>query len=349
MHIAIATTATPLVTGGAEYLCDNLKTACESAGHAVSVITKPFSDASPTLVKKSIAQWQVEDFSLYGRSQPDLVIGLKFPAFYLEHDCQVNWLLHQHRAVYDLWDWLTKQGHDHSDEELALREQIQTLDTQALSSALQNFTISKNVSKRLLHYNGISAPAIYHPPALADQLKPRVLDLGGDYIFAPSRLEPLKRQSLLIEALSMTRQPVKAVICGGGSQRPYLQALIDQHQLQHRVRLLPHVSDKELVKLYRGAAAVFFTPYDEDYGYITLEAMAAAKPVVTCFDSGGPTEFVLDGETGNIEPPEALYLARRLDQMHADKKTTRAMGDQAYQHYCALDLNWQHVVEQLVS
>jgi len=43
---------------------------------------------------------------------------------------------------------------------------------------------------------------------------------------------------------------------------------------------------------------VVFPPFDEDLGYVTLEAMLAAKPVITCNDSGGPMEFVRDRENG---------------------------------------------------
>lgn len=54
--------------------------------------------------------------------------------------------------------------------------------------------------------------------------------------------------------------------------------------------------------------AVFFGPYDEDYGYITLEAMLAAKPVITCRDSGGPLEFVQQDETGWVVEPDPKRL-----------------------------------------
>ena len=51
-------------------------------------------------------------------------------------------------------------------------------------------------------------------------------------------------------------------------------------------------SDDELIELYAGALGVIFPPYDEDYGYVTLEAFLAHKPVITTTDAGGPNEFV---------------------------------------------------------
>ena len=54
------------------------------------------------------------------------------------------------------------------------------------------------------------------------------------------------------------------------------------------------------------ALGVIFPPLDEDYGYVTLEAMLAAKPVITCTDSGGPLEFV-----GASRRPAWSFLPRR--------------------------------------
>ena len=55
-----------------------------------------------------------------------------------------------------------------------------------------------------------------------------------------------------------------------------------------------------------------FVPQDEDYGYITLEAMLAAKPVITVTDAGGPLEFITDGSEGLITAPEPAPLARAM-------------------------------------
>ena len=71
------------------------------------------------------------------------------------------------------------------------------------------------------------------------------------------------------------------------------------------------ITERQLIDLYAGALAVVFPPFDEDYGYVTLEAFLARKPVITTTDAGGPLEFVDDGVTGLVcEPtPEALGAA----------------------------------------
>ena len=75
--------------------------------------------------------------------------------------------------------------------------------------------------------------------------------------------------------------------------------------------------------LYRDALAVLYVPYDEDYGLVTVEAMACGKPVVTTHDSGGPLEFVIDAENGFVTRPEPQALAERIDQLASDPDLAR--------------------------
>jgi glycosyltransferase involved in cell wall biosynthesis len=349
MRIAIATTQTPYVIGGAEYLANNLINACRETGHQVEVISQPFLDESSATVDESLSRWTQDNFSLWGSRQPDLVICLKFPAFYIAHECKIMWTLHQHRSVYDLWDYSQEQGHQHSTAEDALRQKVTALDNDAFGSALQNFTISKTVSKRLKHYNNISSTPLYHPPALAEALfRHDAASEIGDYIFAPSRLEPLKRQHLLLEALRLTTHPIKAVLCGQGSYENHLRNFVIHHGLQDRVMIHTQLSDADMVKHYKNSLAVFFGPYDEDYGYVTLEAMLAKKAVITCCDSGGTNEFVVHEQTGFIEPPGPEQLAARLDALYLDKKLAKSMGENAYAHYHSLSLSWDNVLNHLL-
>ena len=92
---------------------------------------------------------------------------------------------------------------------------------------------------------------------------------------------------------------------------------------------LGQISEDALREHYANALAVPFVPYDEDYGYITIEAMLSSKPVVTTLDAGGPTEFVVDGETGRVVAPEAKALGQALDALVADPAAARRMGQNA--------------------
>jgi glycosyltransferase involved in cell wall biosynthesis len=202
------------------------------------------------------------------------------------------------------------------------------------------------VAERLARYNGLQAAPLHHPPPAVEQLQ------GGEswgYILCPSRLETLKRQWLLIEAAARTRADTPILIAGDGGQRPQLEQLIAERGLGHRVRLLGRVSEAEKRQLYAHALAVFFGPQDEDYGYITLEAMAAGKPVITCDDSGGVLGFVEHGTTGWVVPPQAETVADAIDQYAADPAMAARQGVAGRAAFDALDLNWNRVVETLLA
>ena len=73
------------------------------------------------------------------------------------------------------------------------------------------------------------------------------------------------------------------------------------------------IPDEELIDLYLGALAVYFGPFDEDYGYIAIEGMAAARAVIVTTDAGGPLEFVRPDETGIVVEPEPAAIAASFD------------------------------------
>ena len=125
------------------------------------------------------------------------------------------------------------------------------------------------------------------------------------------------------------------VVAGEGTQRGDAERAAERAGVADRVMFLGTVGDDDLIELYAGALAVVYPPYDEDFGYVTLEAFLARKPVVTCSDSGGPNEFVIDGVNGCVCDPsaDAIGAAIRLldaDRTHAAALVMRARGGAAH-------------------
>ena len=92
-----------------------------------------------------------------------------------------------------------------------------------------------------------------------------------------------------------------------------------------------------------------YLPFDEDYGYVTLEAMLAGRAVVVARDGGGATEFVEDESEGFVVEPEPRAIAERLDALYADRERARRMGVRGREKLRAMNLSWEHVVERIVS
>jgi glycosyltransferase involved in cell wall biosynthesis len=77
--------------------------------------------------------------------------------------------------------------------------------------------------------------------------------------------------------------------------------------------------------------------------------MLAAKPVITCTDSGGPLEFVHAGETGLIADPAPEDLGAAMDQLWANRDKAREMGESARKLYDGLNISWKEVVRKLLA
>lgn len=350
MRVGIATVHTPGIHGGAEFLVDGLVEAVRSAGHSVHKITAPFFFDHPDAAGKTMDHCLATDFMRFDGGQIDRMICLKFPAYMIKHPNKRIWLLHQHRAAYDLYGtphgWLP--GKPETD---ALKARIIQGDGIALGieqpgSARAVYTIAERVCARLRQYNGIESTALYHPPANAEEFR---CEEPLPYIFVPSRLESLKRQDLILKALALCRTPIKAVFAGTGSMQAQLLAETEKLGLMDRVRFVGAISRQDMLNYYAHAMAVFFGPLDEDYGYITLEAMLSGKPVITCKDSGGPLEFVIDSETGFVADPRPEAIAEALEQMAGNAGLARDMGRNGLARYKSMDITWGHVVERLLE
>ncbi len=346
-RIIIATVQVPFIQGGAEAHARGLQQALQRAGHESEIVTMPFRFGPVREVRKSMCRWEEEDLACLNGYQPDAVICLRFPAYYLQHPEKRVWLLHQHREVYELWSKTLKAADPVEHGELkALQADIQAKDGEQLSRCPRLFANSKNVAARLWRFNGLRAEPLYHPPPLAERFYTAE---AWPFIFCPGRLEGLKRQDLLIRAMQAVRSPVKAILSGAGSQADSYQRLIQDHGLEDRVLLPGRLSRAELLACYARCLAVFNGPFDEDYGYVSLEAMLARKPVITCTDSGGTLEFVEPGRTGFCIEPEPGRLTEAVEDLYADQKRARDMGRQGHARYRELEIGWERVVEKLVG
>lgn len=341
MRILITGNHVPFIHGGGEYHLHNLQAQLKRRGHQVELMRIPFKFQPESDVQRAMDFCEGYDFNLPNGQKVDRVISLQFPAYGMAHHQHIVWIMHQHRAVYELYD-----RQPQTPALAQLRTAIHAYDQRVLSRAYQRFANSARVAQRLEQYNGLTAAPLYHPPPHADRF---VNAAPMDYIFAPSRLETLKRQALLIEAARYLTTPVSIIIAGEGGQAQHYQQLIQHYQLQDRVRLIGRISEAEKIAWYANALAVYFAPFDEDYGYITLEAWLSAKPVITATDSGGPTELITHQQNGWILSPDPQSIAATIDAAWQNKHNTIDMGQHGRQTYHQKNIHWDHVIEQLLS
>jgi glycosyltransferase involved in cell wall biosynthesis len=348
MRILALTTQVPFVRGGAELLAEGLIRALQTAGHDAELVAIPFKWYPATQVLDHMLACRLLDLSEACGDKIDRVIGLKFPTYLIAHPNKVLWLVHQHRTAYELWD------SPHGDlikmpDGPQVRQAIHNADNQALAECQAIYTIAGNVSKRLKHFNNTDSEPIYSPPFGAENFYTAA---AADYLFFPSRLNVMKRQQLVLEALALTQQPVHVVFAGKSDEvatTQALQATIVRLQLADRVTFLDAISEAEKLDRYARAIGVVYPPIDEDYGYITLEAMLASKPVITCADSGGTLEFVVNQVTGLVAQPTPESLAVAMDQLWSDRAVAKQWGQAGRDRYASMKISWSNVVEKLLT
>lgn len=340
MNIIVTANTVPFIHGGADYHIEGLIQELKFRGHNVESIRFPFRFNPNAELTNLMDFCESQNYTCPNGQAVDRVISLQFPAYGVHHPNHVIWLMHQHRNAYDLYP-------DHpTSEQALLRDQIVDYDNRTIALATKVYANSVCVSERLQKFNQIKSEPLYHPPYGWQHFYNQT---AQDYIFFPSRLEQLKRQDLLIEAAVHLESPVKIIIGGSGGQHLAYQAKIDELKLADRVRLIGRFTEQQKLVYYAQCLAVFFAPKDEDYGYITLEAMLSSKPVITCTDSGGPLEFVEDQITGLVCNPDPKEIAQAIDQLYADKKKAKLMGQAGYNKYHASNISWDNVVETLTG
>jgi glycosyltransferase involved in cell wall biosynthesis len=137
------------------------------------------------------------------------------------------------------------------------------------------------------------------------------------------------------------------VIGGDGEERVRLTNMIRALGVGERVTLLGTLDDARLVEQLARCRAVCFPPLAEDYGFVTAEAFASAKAVVTCRDSGGPAELVQDGVNGFVCEPTPIALAQALNRLMADRALAERLGSAARES--ARALQWPAAVRALTE
>lgn len=345
MKVLVVNNMAPFVWGGAEELAIHLQKNLVIAGHEAEILRIPFQWEPATHIPSQMLM--VRAFELWN---VDHVIALKFPAYLIRHPKKTLWLLHQYRQAYDLLDagQTNLPPGKHGNELQAL---IRNADNESFAESRHIFTNSEVTRQRLLKYNGFDAEVLL--PPVND---PELFQGGeqGDYIFAGGRVNAMKRQHLLLEALAHADNRVKLVIAGP----PDTQA--DAEKLKEAVvrlglggsvkldlRFLPRGTYAEYMN---GAAAVAYLPFDEDsLGYVAMEAATAAKALITTTDSGGILGLARHEQTGWVAKPNAESLANAMNSVFENAVVSHQYGKACRDLLQGMGINWPETVAALLQ
>jgi len=318
--------------GGAERFYEGLLSGFRAMGCLPELIFVPAQEATTGQILENYERAKELELSRF-----DFVVSTKVPAYAVSHPHHVLYLVHTVRVFDDMFDdTFIPAAPVHYQERAA----VHAADFAALQKVPTRFAIGYEVSRRLQRWRGLDAKVI-HPPLVSNPFKGGPI---GNYFFIAGRLHPWKRLDLLIEAVKRSSLPLRLLIAGVGEAQESLRALANNDS---RIEFLGRISDQELVKLYSGALAVPFVPVREDYGYITLEAFASGKAVITCTDSGEPAHIVRHMHNGLVVAPNAADLRGALEWAYAHPEVLQAMGQEG--QAWVNSMSWEKVALQLAS
>lgn len=381
MKIAvIAPSPVPFTIGGLENLvwglCDTINQTTE---HQCELIKLPSREHNFWDLIETYYSFYKLDVSQF-----DMVIYSKYPAWMVQHPRGICYMAHCLRGLYDTYqhtprptevprenkhvnrilDYMdTYYCPDSLDDFFELlfelkekpvpgayyafpgpfiRKLIWYLDRWGLSQRKTEryYSISETVKNRTDYFPPDARVEVVYPPSTLQDAS------AGDYqyIFMVSRLDAPKRIDMLIRAMQYVKSDIPLYIAGTGPERERLEKLAGADE---RIHFLGYVRDEEVEEYYRNSLVVPYFPYDEDYGYITIEAMLHRKPVITTVDAGGPKEFVRNDETGYVTAFDEREIAEKIDYFAQNPQEAARMGENAYQ--TVRKITWQSVAEGLLT
>jgi glycosyltransferase involved in cell wall biosynthesis len=344
MKVLVLSTMVPFVHGGAEELCDHLVGNLRLAGVDAEAFRIPFTwDPADRLIDEMVIARTLR------LDNVDKVIALKFPAYMVPWHDKVLWLLHQYRQAYDLRDAGQSNIADDARGHQIVAA-IRTGDALAFGEAKRIFTNAPITARRLRHYNAVDS-TVLRPPLNDPEL------FGGGraegYVLATGRINADKRQHLLVKALRHA-PGVRLVVAGppdtpedGERLRRLAVTAGAEDRLTLDLRFLPR---GDLARLVNGASAVAYLPFDEDsFGYCTMEAFQAGKPVLTTIDSGGVLDIVRDGETGLVATPDPEALGAALATLADQPERAGRLGRAGHEALDVHQLTWPATIGKLLS
>jgi glycosyltransferase involved in cell wall biosynthesis len=192
----------------------------------------------------------------------------------------------------------------------------------------------------LLERNGLNRPVMAISCGIdrAHYAGPRSEPAGAPTVLFVGRLDAEKNVHELLEAAAALPPEVHVELVGDGSERRRLEALAARLGIAERVRFHGFVPDEELVRAYRRCDVFCMPGTAELQSLVTMEAMAAGRPVVAA-DAMALPHLVRHGQNGWLYPPgDVTELARLLATVLADERTRTAMGKASLELIAVHDL-----------
>jgi glycosyltransferase involved in cell wall biosynthesis len=209
------------------------------------------------------------------------------------------------------------------------------------------FAISKTIQTRLKNYLNTGSEVLY--PGI--EYERFYCSNYKHYFLYPSRIAPEKRFEFAIEAFKKFRAKIgdkkwKLIIAGSLiKERPdhvnYYKKIKKMIMGYGEIKL--DLPTKDISKLYSNCYSVLYSPINEDFGLVPLEALSSYKPCIA-INEGGPKEILIDGETGFLVN-SVEEMARRMGYLVKNQTFVEEMGKNG-RKYVEKNFSWDQFLER---
>lgn len=157
---------------------------------------------------------------------------------------------------------------------------------------------STHIQREIKKYYGRDSIVINPPVDIERFQNPKSKIQNQRYGFlAGGRLTPYKRNDIAVQACTKLNLPL--TIYGDGPDRKRLEAMAGP-----TVKFTGRISDEKVAELFASSQAFIF-PLVDDFGIVSIEALAAGTPVIA-YKAGGAFDYIVPGKTGEFFSPQAV-------------------------------------------
>jgi glycosyltransferase involved in cell wall biosynthesis len=281
-------------------------------------------------------------YTLKIREDYDVINAHMAPSHWIRHkNDRVIWYCHTPlRDVYDLYQYRMslKKAYQKPVHMLGAKG-VRSIDRRIVKDIDFIFANSSNTESRIRKYYGRDDAVVLNGGIDYKLYK----DLGAEkYFFYPSRISQNKRQDYAIRAFSAFKKKVKGyklILAGAVSKDDFYASYYNDIKSAAKavgdVQIIENPTDAKQRSLFAHSTAVLYTPINEDYGLVPLEAMASGKPVIAV-NEGGPRSTIVNGKTGfliNSEDEMANKMRFFADNPQAAKELGKAGIERIKKYY----------------
>jgi len=179
-------------------------------------------------------------------------------------------------------------------------------------------------------------------------------------IMTIARLEKVKGIEYLIEAMEILNskfkiqpQPIsnglgqnsKLFIIGDGSERKKLENLVENLNLQEKVKFFGQILNEKIPEFLASANCFVLPSVSEGFGIVILEAMAAGVPVIAT-NVGGIPDIIENGKNGIlVEPKNPEAIVKAIIKIFSDSQFAQKLVQNANANLTRYD--WDNIAQKI--